>query len=125
MKLEFSRKELSAVVKLALTMIMADGRFDENEKALLALEMARFGVKEDDFARLLVTADAMDTAETVSVISNLANNEKKYVAAVLGTLMAVDKDIDEAEMKLWQLTSTICKLPTMNIAQAVEFMANL
>lgn len=125
MNLQFNGKELAAIIKLALSMIMADGKVDEKEKASLALEMVRFGVKEEQLAGLAIVAQAMDATEAISIISGLAQDEKKYVAAFLGTLMAVDGDIDDTEMKLWQLTSTLCNLPTMNIVQALQTMSNL
>ncbi|MBR7043575.1 MAG: tellurite resistance protein TerB, partial [Prevotella sp.] len=106
MNLQFSGKELAAIIKLALSMIMADGKVDEKEKASLALEMVRFGIKEEQLAGLVVVAQTMDAAEAISIISGLAQSEKKYVAAFLGALMAIDGDINDTEMKLWQLTST-------------------
>ncbi|MBR3122724.1 MAG: tellurite resistance protein TerB [Prevotella sp.] len=125
MNLQFSGKELAAIIKLALSMIMADGKVDEKEKASLALEMVRFGIKEEQLAGLVVVAQTMDAAEAISIISGLAQSEKKYVAAFLGALMAIDGDINDTEMKLWQLTSTLCNLPTMNITQALQTMNNL
>jgi len=125
MNIQFNGKELAAIIKLALSMIMADGRVDEKEKASLALEMVRFGVKEEQLAGLVVVAQAMDATEAISIISQLSSDEKKYVAAFLGALMAVDGDIDDTEMKLWQLTSTLCNLPTMNVVEALKIMSNL
>lgn len=60
MNLQFSGKELAAIIKLALSMIMADGKVDEKEKASLALEMVRFGIKEEQLAGLVVVAQTMD-----------------------------------------------------------------
>jgi hypothetical protein len=51
--------------------------------------------------------------------------EKRYVTAFLGTLICVDGDIQDSEMKLWSLVSALCDLPTMNIMEAVNIMANL
>ena len=48
--------------------------------------------------------------------------QKKYVAAYLGTLMASDKDINDKELALWRLLSKLCGLPSMNITDAVEYM---
>ena len=125
MNLQFSNKELAAIINLAYTMIMADGKVDEREKVMLGLELARFGVKEEQWEGLATDAQAMDSLETISIIRNLTNDGKKYVTAFLGTLIAVDEDIDDAEMKLWKLTSALCNLPPMNIVQAVQIMKNL
>ena len=45
------------------------------------------------------------------------------MAAYLGTIMAVDGDINDREMALWKLLSQICGLPTMTVADAVSYLA--
>lgn len=96
----------------------------EWEKAI-ALELARFGVSESDLPLLLATAQAMKPTDELLIVNNMNDEQKKYVAAFLGTLMAVDGEIAEDEMKLWRLTSTLCSLPTMNVAEAIQYMTNM
>lgn len=121
----FKKIEFAAIVKLAIAMAGADGVVAENEKKAIALELARFGVSESDLPLLLATAQAMKPTDELLIVNNMNDEQKKYVAAFLGTLMAVDGEIAEDEMKLWRLTSTLCSLPTMNVAEAIQYMTNM
>ena len=125
MNLQFNGRELSAVVRLAWEMILADGKVEEIETKTLALELLRFGVDENQCPVLIAAAQSMEASEAIAIVSLLKDNEKKYVAAFLGTIMAIDRNIDDAEMKLWKFISTICRLPTMNVAQALQIMSEL
>ena len=57
-------------------------------------------------------------------IATMSDAQKRYVCAYLGMLMAIDGDIDDKEKALWKLVSTICDLPTMSIADAIDYMTN-
>ena len=69
----------------------------------------------------MTLADAMTPATMLATLSALDENQKKFVCGFLATIMISDCDVDDSEMKLWQLTSTLCGFPTMNIAEAAEF----
>ena len=121
----FEQKEFAAIVRLAISMAAADGVFAENEKKAIALELARFGVSESNMPSLFAAAQAMDPADCMITVSNMRTGQKEYVAAFLGTLMMIDGEIADSEMKLWKLTSTLCGLPTMSVADALNYMANM
>lgn len=67
----------------------------------------------------------MSNADALAILVSLDDERKKYVSSYLGTIMVSDGDIDEKEMALWQLISTLCGFPTMSIKDAVNNMANL
>ena len=119
----FTSIEMSAIAKLALAMAGADGKVDKSELTYIALEMARFGVKDAD--PILKGADEMDPTIALSIVSKMTPKEKKYVAAYLGTVMAVDGNINEKELSLWRLSSTLCGLPTMNIQEAINHIKTM
>lgn len=121
-KLSFSRKEMTAIIQIAGAMAGADGVAHPNEVKMMTIEAQRFGIEEVDFKRLLSEASSMDISEALSEIATMNDAQKYYVCAYLGTLMAIDGDIDDKEKALWQLMSTICKLPTMSIANAIAYM---
>ncbi|MBQ8153267.1 MAG: tellurite resistance protein TerB [Prevotella sp.] len=119
----FTSIEMSAIAKLALAMAAADGNVEKSELSYIALELARFGVKNAD--PILKGAGEMDPTIALSIVSKMSFDEKKYVTAYLGTLMAVNGDIDDKELSLWRLTSTLCGLPSMNIQEAIEHIKNI
>lgn len=125
MNLQFTKKELTAIVNLASNMIAADGKIDDAELFSFTIEMQRIGVEEYQIKRLMADAQAMQSSEVISVVSNLKTNEKKYVAAFLGYLMSVDGNIDNTEMKLWKFASILCNLPLMNVTKAEQIMNEL
>lgn len=119
----FTSIEMSAIAKLALAMAAADGKVEKCELTYIALELARFGVKDSD--PILKGADDMDPTIALTIVSKMTPAEKKYVAAYLGTLMAVNGDIDDKELSLWRLTSTLCGLPSMTIKEAINYIQNM
>ena len=50
---------------------------------------------------------------------------KKYDASYLVVIMVSDGDVNEQELILWNLVSTLCSLPEMNITEAINNMKNL
>lgn len=123
--MRFNGLEISAITKLAKAMVLADGKVQNIEIAVMTKELARFGVQESQLQTLLAAGDAMDMTKAMAVVSTLDYEHKKYVSAYLGTIMAADFDIDDTEMALWRLISTLCELPTMNVQEAVSIMAEL
>ncbi len=123
--MRFNGLEISAITKLAKAMVLADGKVQNIEIAVMTKELARFGVQESQLQTLLAAGDAMDMTQAMAVVSTLDYEHKKYVSAYLGTIMAADFDIDDTEMALWRLISTLCELPTMNVQEAVSIMAEL
>lgn len=123
--MQFNGRELQAILKMANAMVMADGRVDENEVRVMTTELLRFGVPIDHVEKLLQGANVMSNSDALAILVSLDDERKKYVSSYLGTIMVSDGDIDEKEMALWQLISTLCGFPTMSIKDAVNNMANL
>lgn len=122
--MQFNGKELTAIVKNAIAMAAADGRFAEEEKAAIILELAQFGVSKEQAALMLINAEQMDAVEALAVISSMDLMQKKYVTGFLAAIMAADGDIDDSEMKVWSLISALANLPTMTMFEALDFWKN-
>lgn len=114
---------MSAITKLALVMAAADGKIEKTELTYLAIELARFGVQ--DAEPLINGAQAMDPTIAMAIVEKFDYEKKKYVAAYLGTMMAANGEIDDKELAVWRLTSTLCGLPTMDIQEALYHIKNL
>ena len=121
----FTNQELAAILRLAHAMANADGKITNEETQMIVLDMKRFGVGLNNARLIAEIGDKMSYGECCQMVSNMTAEEKKYVTAFLGTLICADGDVDDSEMKLWSLISTLCDLPTMNIFEAVKIMANL
>lgn len=106
-------------------MAAADGHLDVKELIVIANEAKRFGIPNDDLDMILTTSDAMEASDSIMIVKAMDTQRKKYVAAYLGSIMAIDGDIDDKEFTFWQLVSTLAGLPTMTIIEAVNYMAEL
>lgn len=117
-------KQLSALVKMGVAMAMADGKVEEVEKAAIAFELVKFGVKGNDAAVIISNSQIMDASDAIATLSNMTNEQKKYATGYLAAIMASDGDVDPSEVKLWQVICTLSSFPTMNIHEALLFWNN-
>ena len=102
-------------------MVLADGKVEDEEMKVLTLGMAEFGVTPDHLKNLLALSDAMTPATMLATLAALDDSQKKFVCGFLATIMVSDGDVDDAEVKLWQLTSSLAGFPTMSMAEAVDY----
>ena len=123
--MKFSTKEFSAVLHLSKAMIAADGKVAQIELAAIANEFKRFNIGTAMTDTLLQKADNIEFSEAIAIVSGMNQENKRYVAAFLGAIMAVDMNISDSEMALWKLISTLCELPTMTVKEAISIMASL
>lgn len=121
----FSGQELTAIIKMAKSMVMADGKIKPAEIAVMTRELMRFGILQDQVDLLLKASDSIEASQAVALIARMDEERKKYVASYLGVIMASDGDIDDNELALWTLISTLCGLPTMTVMEAINNMKNL
>lgn len=121
----FTNQELAAIFRMATVVAGADGNISNEETALMALELLRFGVSEEKSQVIMKEALALSPAEACVIISKMTNEEKRYVTAYLGTMICADGKIEDSEMRAWALTSKICSLPTMSLSDAIEILREL
>ena len=121
----FTNRELAAILRLAHAVANADGRVTNDEQKIIANELVRFGVDSKKFDVISGLAANMVNGEACQIVSKMTSEEKRYVAAYLGTMVVADRNIEDSEMKLWSLISALCDLPTMSLMEAVKIMASL
>ncbi len=122
--MKYTGIELSAIVKLANAMVMADGKVANEEIAAMSIELAKFGVDENAAKSIIGAADAMEYGHAVAVVAAMNLEQKKYVTGYLAFIMAADGEIAATEVSMWQLSSTLAQLPTMTVAEALLFWNN-
>ena len=118
--MKFNRRQMAAILNVGRAMISADGRIDDNENVVMALELFSFGVPKEDLEGLYAASDILKPSEAVAIISLFDLEQKTYVASFLGALMAADGDIDDREVALWRIISDVCDLPRMTISEAIS-----
>lgn len=121
--MKFTGKQLTAMLKMGLAMVEADGKVTEEEKIALTLDMIKFGVTPEQLSIMLPAAHAMNAEESLIIAAGMNAQQKKYVTGYLAMIMASD-GIDETEVKFWKMLINLCGFPTMTIAQALQFWNN-
>ena len=113
---------MTAIMSMVHAMIVADGKVADEEISVISAEMIKFGIPLTDFKELFLKGRDMEPSIAVEIVSKMTYEQKKYVAAYLGNIMAVDNDIDGREIALWKLLSQLCNLPSMTVAEAIKYM---
>ena len=120
--LTFNNKEMLAIIKLAQMMAMADGRLDKSEVVMMSNEALRFGITANAFLSLIQIAEDMEPREALLTVALMTDKQKRYITAYLGTMIAIDGDVDDEEVKLWNFVSVVCSLPSMTLEEAISYM---
>ena len=123
--MRFTELEFSAITKIVIAVINADGRVEENEVRCMAKEALRFGFKDNDIEKFITEANTMETSQAIAVINSFDDERKKYVCAYLGTIMAVDGNLNDKEVALWRLVSSMCRLPEMSIKESITYISSM
>jgi uncharacterized tellurite resistance protein B-like protein len=119
--MKYNGIQMSAIIRAGIAMITADGKIEDAESNCLTRELVNFGVTPEDLPRLIELSKAMEPVTMIATLSSMTEAQKKYVSGFLATIMVSDGDIDESEVKLWQLISTLIGCPTMNLNDALNF----
>ena len=74
--MKYTGLELSAIVKLATAMILADGKIEESEQTALTMEMLKFCIKQDDLKSILATTQTLDYSYAIAIVSAMDVEQK-------------------------------------------------
>lgn len=117
----FTSKEKQAIQRLIAAMAMADGKIEMSELILNSVVNSKIGISTED----VDASNSMDLQQAVTIVKQMTPEEKRLVCAYLGSMLAIDNDIDKKEMLLWTLLTMQCDFPQMTIAEANSIISNL
>lgn len=115
-EVNFSKKELAAILNIANGMAQIDGKADPIELEVIYTQMSRLGVEHEELISL--TEDAimnMDSHKAMDVVAEMTLVQKQYVQALLVVIMASDGEIHERELTLLRVFTMMCGLPPINM----------
>lgn len=118
----FTGKQLAAIFRLGHAMADADGIIKDEETDVILREMASFGVTQDQFSAIIDAGGDLTGHEAMAIVADMDDEQKAYVAAYLGVIMAVDGDIDDNELTLWRFVCTMCECPEMTLEEALDLL---
>ena len=118
--MHFTDKELAAVMKLGIDMLMADGKIHENEENTIGIELAKFVKDENKFDLVSGLSMSMDSAVAISIVATMDEEEKRHVAAFLAFIMISDGDTDPRELALLKMVSLLASFPEMTVKECID-----
>ena len=127
--LNFSRRELVAILNVAYGMADIDGNTDSIESEVIYSQMTSFGITYEDL--LALSEDAIVNMKpdwAMNIIAEMSHLQKQYVQALLVVIMAADGEIHDREMALLNAITVRCGLPPINmndIRSSVKSFRNL
>lgn len=114
--MQFSMRELAAILNVANGMAEIDGKTDSIELEVIYLQMKRLGIEHDELLSLTdIALLDMDPHSAMDIIAEMNSVQKQYVQALLVVIMASDGKIDEREMTMLRMLTMACGLPKINM----------
>ena len=116
--LSFFENEKIAIAYVAVAMQGIDGDSNAQEYIFNALVMKKFEITNYH----LGSAGKLSLLDAMATLKSMSEEKKRCVSAILGSLIIIDGRIDDKEMSLWRLLSSICSFPTMSLQDASSIM---
>lgn len=110
----FTDLEKQAIYYFLVHMSLVDNDVASKEVLLTVLICNKLNISDSD--REL--SECLNIEKALDVISNMTAREKDFVCSALGTMIAIDGEVNPKEMILWNIISTRCGFPEMNVIQA-------
>lgn len=112
----FTNSEKQAIYRLLMDMSLIDNDIDSKEVILTMAIVEKLSIS--DYDRDRATAITIDNA--LETVANMTNTEKDFVCSALGTMIAIDGEVNPKEMLLWGIITERCGFPEMNLMEAGE-----
>ena len=110
----FTNSEKQAIYRLLMDMSLIDNDIDSKEVILTMAIVEKLNIF--DYDRDRATAITIDNA--LETVANMTNTEKDFVCSALGTMIAIDGEVNPKEMLLWGIITEQCGFPEMNLMEA-------
>lgn len=113
--------QLAAMIKAGKAMAEADRNVDNEEIAVIAQEMLVHSVPQHSVEEIFGLADQMAVAGMFSTLTAMSDDQKRYVCGFLAAVMAANGRVDEAEVSVWRLISTLAGFPETTVEDAISY----
>lgn len=110
----FTNSEKQAIYRLLMDMSLIDNDIDSKEVILTMAIVEKLNIS--DYDRDRATAITIDNA--LETVANMTSTEKDFVCSALGTMIAIDGEVNPKEMLLWGIITARCGFPEMNLTEA-------
>lgn len=119
--MKFTKLQIAAIYKYAQTLMLADGKITKEEENDVIVTFVELCKANGVIAKEMTEASkSMEGSDATAIIKGMNSEQKRYVSATYLVLIAIDKNIDDTEKKLFSLIQILCDLPSLTIHEALE-----
>lgn len=119
---KFSNLQISAIIRAGIVLSEIDGKTDSSEAAVMAATLFGFvGCNESEYKSIMSSVESMNEDVMLSILSSMNEEQKKFVCGFLSTIIIADGKIDDSEIRMWRVFTTLARLPQMSIQEAGKY----
>lgn len=124
--MEFSKKQLAAMIQMGMYASASDGHVDEREKKFISLHLGVFALKnakelnDELFNEVYQKSLTISFDKACDVVREMPNSKKRLVCAFVAMVILADGNILPSELEFWNMLSIECDLPRMSIEEACD-----
>lgn len=121
-EISFNGAELVALINVGVAIAAADGNTTDDEFGVLSQLLVGLNVSPEQAEVLIKESTQIKAPAAVAILSAMSTTQKKFATGFLAKVILADGDIDDNEIKIWKVISTICHFPTMSMNEAIEYV---
>lgn len=125
MNLKFTYSQRVAVFSLARMIAYADGTMHNDEFRYACTVFKKIGMDEEEFVTLSTNDTKLSSGSISQTIRAMSSEQRKFIAAFLMVMTAVDGDISQMELVGYVAIATECNLPDLDFDEAKRIMTRI
>ena len=125
--MDFNIREIKAMTTIAVYAAAIDGEFDKSEMMVVAEHIcALVNSKEEAIVLVEEAKKNMSFEEAVEICKIMSMLEKRYLCALIGSVILADGIITNSELEFWRRLTSVVDLPIMSLEEAAQiYVANI
>ena len=116
-----TKETLAATLNVAYAVAVVDG-FHDDEKAVLAKELASYKLSDDDAKQVLALYNEMPVLKAINIIAGADEAVRKEAHALIVYTCIADGEASEKELGAYNLIRSICNLPAVEADEARQIL---
>ena len=116
-----TKETLAATLNVAYGVAGVDG-FHDDEKAILAKELASYKLSDEDAKEVLALYNEMPVLQAINIIAGADEATRKEAHALIVFTCIADGEASEKELGAYNLVKAICNLPDLNVDEARQIL---
>ncbi|MBQ7631856.1 MAG: hypothetical protein IJS82_03750 [Paludibacteraceae bacterium] len=116
-----TKETLAATLNVAYGVAVVDG-FHEDEKTILAKELASYKLSDEDAKAVLALYNEMPVLQAINIIAGADEDVRKEAHALIVFTCIADGEASEKELGAYNLVKALCNLPAVDVDEARQIL---